>query len=87
MLDKDKQQNSEAENVKSASGTILGFMLFISGALLVLYGLIDIVVQLDSLKTAGYLVVGVSMYKIGHALLNHYAAFKAQPERRRALQR
>ncbi|GEA09763.1 hypothetical protein [Alteromonas sp. KUL49] len=75
------------ENSLTAGGTIIGFLLFISGAILVLYGLLDIVVRIDSLITAGYLVVGVTCYKIGHALLNHFAVFKVHPERRRAPQR
>ena len=68
----------------SMGGTIAGFMLFLTGALLVLYGLLDIVVRMDSLITAGYLVIGLLMYKVGQYLLNHFAVFKVQRERRRA---
>ncbi len=83
----DNETPDRNENSLTAGGTIIGFLLFISGAILVLYGLLDIVVRIDSLKTAGYLIVGVTCYKIGHVLLKNYAVFKVHPERRRAPQR
>ena len=69
------------------SGTIIGFMLFLSGALLLLYALLDIVVRLNSLRTVFYLILGCTMYKVGQSLLNHFATFKVHTERRRAPQR
>ena len=69
------------------SGTIIGFMLFLSGALLLLYALLDIVVRLNSMQTVIYLIFGCAMYKVGQALLNHFATFKVHTERRRAPQR
>ncbi len=69
------------------SGTIIGFMLFLSGALLLLYALLDIVVRLKSVQTVIYLILGCAMYKVGQSLLNHFATFKVHTERRRAPQR
>ena len=69
------------------SGTIIGFMLFLSGALLLLYALLDIVVRLKSMQTVVYLILGCAMYKVGQSLLNHFATFKVHTERRRAPQR
>ena len=69
------------------SGTIIGFMLFLSGALLLLYALLDIVVRLNSMQTVIYLILGCAMYKVGQSLLNHFATFKVHTERRRAPQR
>lgn len=66
------------------SGTIIGFMLFLSGALLLLYALLDIVVRLNSVRTVIYLILACAMYKVGHSLLNHFATFKVHTERRRA---
>lgn len=69
------------------SGTIIGFMLFLSGALLLLYALLDIVVRLQSLQTVVYLILACAMYKVGQSLLNYFATFKVHTERRRAPQR
>ncbi|NKX04466.1 hypothetical protein HGD86_00260 [Alteromonadaceae bacterium A_SAG5] len=69
------------------SGTIIGFMLFLSGGLLLLYALLDIVVRLKSMQTVVYLILGCAMYKVGQSLLNHFATFKVHTERRRAPQR
>ena len=69
------------------SGTIIGFMLFLSGALLLLYALLDIVVRLNSTITVVYLILGSAIYKVGQTLLNHFATFKVHTERRRAPQR
>ena len=88
---KDKSSILESDSNRrrpcATSGTIAGFLLYLTGAVLVLLGLLDIVIRIDSLKTAVYLVAGLIMYKVGHALLNYYAAFKVHPERRRAPQR
>jgi len=69
------------------SGTIIGFMLFLSGGLLLLYAFLDIVVRLKSLQTVIYLILSFAMYKVGQTLLNHFATFKVHVERRRAPQR
>ncbi len=69
------------------SGTIIGFMLFLSGALLLLYALLDTVVRLNSMQTVIYIFLGCAMYKVGQSLLNHFAAFKVRTERRRVPQR
>lgn len=67
--------------------TIVGFMLFITGALLLLYGFIDILVRIDSFDTAAYLLLGYLMFKVGQGILNRFAEFKISPERRRTLPR
>ncbi|MDO6566855.1 hypothetical protein Q4561_07275 [Alteromonas sp. 1_MG-2023] len=82
--EREPEDRRRAETNSSMGGTIAGFMLFLTGALMVLYGLLDIVVRMNSLLTAGYLVVGLLMYKFGQYLLNHFAVFKVQRERRRA---
>lgn len=46
-------------------GIILGFMLFLSGVLLLIYGFLDIVVWIESLKIVGYLLIGYVMFKFG----------------------
>ena len=46
------------------SGTIIGFMLFLSGALLLLYALLDIVVRLNSMQTVIYIILGLSLIHI-----------------------
>ena len=60
------------------SGTIIGFMLFLSGALLLLYALLDIVVRLNSMQTLIYLILGCDIYKVCQSLLNHFSNFKVQ---------
>ena len=91
LLMKDKLFVSQSESVKrrpcATSGTIASFLIYVTGAILILFGLLDIVIRINSLKTAGYLVIGLVMYKVGHGLLNYYAAFKIHPERRRTPQR
>ena len=69
------------------SGTIVGFLLLISGAMLLLYTLLDVVVRLESLDTVLNLILACVMFKIGQSLLNHFAEFKINKERRRAVQR
>lgn len=83
MLDRRRSGNDPFQT----SGTIIGFMLFLSGALLLLYALLDIVVRLKSMQTVIYLILGCAMYKVGQSLLNHFATFKVHTERRRAPQR
>ena len=80
------RRRSEQEPLHT-SGTIIGFMLFLSGALFLLYALLDIVIRLKSIETVLYLIAGCTMYKIGHSLLNHFATLKVHTERRRAPQR
>ena len=73
----------ESDKRFATIGTILGFMLFLSGALLLIYGFLDIVVRIESLKTAGYLLIGYVMFKLGQAIMKHFAVFKVDHERRR----
>ncbi|WP_394222239.1 hypothetical protein [Alteromonas gracilis] len=76
-----------ANDPLQTSGTIIGFMLFLSGGMLLLYAFLDIVVRLNSLQTVVYLILSCAMYKVGHSLLNHFATLKVHTERRRAPQR
>lgn len=66
------------------SGAIVGFLLLISGAMLLLYTLLDVVVRLDTVLN---LILACAMFKVGQFLLNHFAVFKINKERRRAVQR
>jgi len=65
--------------------TVAGFLLFITGGLLMLMALIDIFVHLRDFKTALALVGGLFLYKAGQVILNHYATLRKRPERRRQL--
>lgn len=81
-----KKATNSSKGIETG-GTIVGFMLFLSGAMLMIFGLLDVIVRIESLETAIYLMAGFMMYKVGKMLLKHFAVFKLQPERRRALQR
>lgn len=84
----EKVTGSEAKDEPSGmvknSATLAGFLIFLSGCVLVLVAMLDIVVRMDSLKTGAYLIIGVVMFKLGHGILRHFAAFKTQRERRRS---
>lgn len=69
--------------VTATSATILGFLLFLSGVLLVIIGMIDVLVRIDSLRTGLMLLAGMLMYKVGHIILHHYATLITRKERRR----
>ena len=66
-----------------ATGALLGFLLFLSGDSLLLYVLLDIVTRLESFHTVFFLVLGIALYKLGRAVLHHFATFKVHAERRR----
>ncbi len=68
---------------RATSATIVGFLLFLTGVLLVVVGMIDVLVRIDSLRTALMLLVGMVLYKIGQVILRHYATLKGRKERRR----
>ncbi|MEW9797757.1 hypothetical protein [Alteromonas sp. CYL-A6] len=68
----------------ATSATLFGFLLFLTGAILVLVGMLDILVRIDSLRTALYLVIGLAMYKLGHSILNHFATLRTERERRKS---
>ncbi|MBU3020327.1 hypothetical protein KO518_00745 [Aestuariibacter sp. A3R04] len=65
--------------------TIVGFLLFLSGVTLFAIGIIDVLVQIDSVKTAALIVGGLLSYKVGHIMIRHCATLKVRPERRRLL--
>lgn len=67
----------------TTSVTLVGFVLFLTGAMFVVLGMLDLLVRVDSLRTALYFVVGYAMYKLGHAILRHFATLDSQRERRR----
>lgn len=70
-------------NATATSATIVGFLLFLSGVLLVVIGMIDVLVRIDSLRTGLMLLVGMLMYKLGHIILHHFATLSTRKERRR----
>ncbi|WP_414829041.1 hypothetical protein [Alteromonas sp. H39] len=70
-------------NATATSATIVGFLLFLTGVLLVIVGMIDVLVRIDSLRTGLMLLVGMLMYKVGHIILHHYATLRTRKERRR----
>ncbi|GGW90902.1 hypothetical protein [Alteromonas halophila] len=67
----------------TTSATLIGFVLFLTGVMFVVLGMLDLLVRIESLRTALYFVVGYAMYKLGHAILRHFATFRSQRERRR----
>lgn len=73
----------KAPSAVSNSATVVGFLLFFTGVLMVLAALIDIVVRIDSLRTALYLIIGLVMYKVGRTIMHHFATLKTQRKERR----
>lgn len=71
--------------VGTNGATIAGFILFITGGMLMVMALIDIFVQLKDVRTAMALVGGLFLYKAGQVILHHYATLRKRPERRRQL--
>ena len=71
----------------NVSGTILGFMVLLTGGLLLFYAFLDVVVRLQSIQTVLFIFAGITMYKIGQSLLKHFASFKLHTERRRSPER
>lgn len=71
----------------NVSGTIIGFVVLLTGGLLLFYALLDMVVRLQSLQTVCYLIVGAAFYKIGQSVLRHFATFNVVTERRRGPKR
>lgn len=67
----------------TTSATLAGFVLFLTGVMFVVLGMLDLLVRVDSLRTAMYFVVGYLMYKLGHAILRHFATLSSHRERRR----
>ena len=67
----------------TTSATLIGFVLFVTGAIFVVLGMLDLLVRVDSLRTALLFLVGYGMYKLGHAILRHFATLNFQGERRR----
>lgn len=85
MIDElSKVRNSQSKlGACTTSATLIGFVLFLTGVMFVVLGMLDLLVRVDSLRTALYLVVGYVMYKLGHAILRHFATLRSQHERRR----
>ncbi|WP_420934327.1 hypothetical protein ACOJR9_18435 [Alteromonas sp. A081] len=68
----------------NVSGTILGFMVLLTGGLFLFYAFLDMIVRLESIQTVLYIFAGIAMYKTGQSLLKHFASFKSHTERRRS---
>ncbi|RDV24856.1 hypothetical protein DXV75_12335 [Alteromonas aestuariivivens] len=60
-------------------------MLFLTGIMLVVVGLLDVLIRIDSLRTACYLVGGLILYKVGHVILRQCATLRTRPARRKQL--
>ena len=79
-------KEKRSDQTLTANGiTIVGFMLFLSGVVLFAIGMIDILVHINSVKTAALLVGGIAAYKGGHTMIKHCATLRKRPERRRHL--
>jgi len=79
-------KEKRSDQTLTANGiTIVGFMLFLSGVVLFAIGMIDILVHINSVKTAALLVGGIAAYKVGHTMIKHCATLRKRPERRRHL--
>ncbi|WP_075607860.1 hypothetical protein [Alteromonas pelagimontana] len=76
-------RQAKSGTARSNGLTIMGFMLFLTGVILFTIGLIDILIRIDSLRTAMYLLLGLGCYKVGHMMMRHCATLRVRPERRR----
>ena len=83
----EEQMNSKPKRHPAFANsiTIVGFLMFLTGVILFSVGIIDVLVHIDSLKTALMLVGGIACYKVGHMMIRHCATLRARPERRRHL--
>jgi hypothetical protein len=79
-----QKNHSDSLNV---SGTIFGFIVLLTGGLLLFYAILDVVVRLESVQTVLYIFAGIALYKLGQSLLKHFASFKLHTERRRSPER
>lgn len=62
--------------------TIMGFLLFLTGAVLFAVGLADLLSHIDNLLTVMLLLGGLMLYKAGRKILQHCATLKVKRERR-----
>ncbi|WP_218958925.1 hypothetical protein [Salinimonas marina] len=62
--------------------TVMGFVLFLTGVVFFVAGVVDILSRIDSLNTVVLLVGGLVLYKAGHRILHHCATLRAKRERR-----
>lgn len=87
MQDDQAFNNSKRHGVSATANgiTIAGFLLFLTGFILFAVGMIDILVHINSLKTAFMLVGGLVSYKVGLVMLRHCATLRTRTERRRHL--
>ncbi len=77
------RSSQNAPGACTTSVTLIGFVLFVTGVMFVVLGMLDLLVRVDSLRTAMYFVVGYLMYKLGRIILQHFATLHSQRERRR----
>ncbi len=62
--------------------TVMGFVLFLTGAVFFVAGVVDILSRIDSLNTVALVLGGLVLYKLGHRILHHCATLRARRERR-----
>ncbi|MBU2978346.1 hypothetical protein [Alteromonas sp. C1M14] len=87
MQDDQAFNNSKRHGVSATANgiTIAGFLLFLTGVILFSVGMIEILVHINSLKTALLLVGGILSYKLGFIMIRHCATLRTRTERRRHL--
>lgn len=65
--------------------TIMGFLLFLTGAVLVTLGTIEVLKHIDEYQTGLFLLGGLVLFKAGHSILKHCATLRVKRERRNHL--
>ncbi|MCW8093306.1 hypothetical protein [Alteromonas sp. ASW11-130] len=63
--------------------TIAGFILFLTGTMLVIAGFFDIFDSWENVRKLAYLLAGAILYKVGLTMIRHYATLTLKRERRR----
>ncbi|WP_218354218.1 hypothetical protein [Alteromonas lipotrueiana] len=74
-----------ARITKRRSLTIMGFVLFLTGAIFVFAGAVDLLSRIDDAATVVFLLGGLALYHLGKGILNHCATLQIKKERRNHL--
>lgn len=81
-----KVVNYHKSSIPSKFGlTIMGLLLFMTGAMLLAVGVIEVFKVIEHLSTALYLIGGLFLYKAGGIVLRHCATNRVKHERRNHL--
>ncbi|WP_018982283.1 hypothetical protein [Salinimonas chungwhensis] len=65
--------------------TIVGFLLFMTGAVLLAVGAIEVFKLIEDFATGFFLIGGLFLYKAGRIVLRHCATVRVKRERRNHL--